>query len=140
MSRLASLLAAVPEPLTDLAGILTAVGVIIGSIWTAGRVLLNAFDKRAREANEPLAKQLTDLSTDLNEHRSYVYYHLGPNGHAKPMHKRMCDVEAAVTRPDPESCAHEWRHRFGRIGALRRWVRCRRCGSYRPVTTTRRKP
>ena len=47
MSRLASLLAAVPEPLTDLAGILTAVGVIIGSIWTAGRVLLNAFDKRA---------------------------------------------------------------------------------------------
>ena len=82
MSRLASLLAAVPEPLTDLAGILTAVGVIIGSIWTAGRVLLNAFDKRAREANEPLAKQLTDLSTDLNEHRSYVYYHLGPNGDA----------------------------------------------------------
>ena len=48
----------------------------------AGRVLLNAFDKRAREANEPLAKQLTDLSTDLNEHRSYVYYHLGPNGDA----------------------------------------------------------
>ena len=36
MSRLASLLAAVPEPLTDLAGTLTAVGVIIGSIWTAG--------------------------------------------------------------------------------------------------------
>jgi hypothetical protein len=102
LSRLASLLAAVPEPLTDLAGILTAVGVIIGSIWTAGRVLLNAFDKRAREANEPLAKQLTDLSTDLNEHRSYVYYHLGPNGHTKPMHKRMCDVEAAVTHHEDQ--------------------------------------
>ena len=99
MSRLASLLAAVPEPLTDLAGILTAVGVIIGSIWTAGRVLLNAFDKRAREANEPLAKQLTDLSTDL---RSYVGYHLGPNGHTKPMHKRMCDVEAALTHHEDQ--------------------------------------
>ena len=50
---------------TGAAGTLTAVGVIIGSIWTAGRVMLNAFDKRAREANEPLAKQLTDLSTDI---------------------------------------------------------------------------
>ena len=28
---------------------------------------------------------------------------------------------------------HEWRHRFGRIGAFRRWVRCRRCGSCQPV-------
>ena len=102
MSRLASLLAAVPEPLTDLAGILTAVGVIIGSIWTAGRVLLNAFDKRAREANEPLAKQLTDLSENLNEHLSHVYYHLGPNCHTKPMHKRMCDVEAAVTHHEDQ--------------------------------------
>ena len=48
------------------------------------------------------------------------------------VHRRLPEP-TSVTRPDPESYVHEWRHRFGRIGAFRRWVRCRRCGSYRPV-------
>lgn len=88
-------LGVVPQPLTDAAGIVTALTIIGGGVFWTSRAMLNAFDKRARAANEPLAEQLTGLNESLDKHRDYVGYHLGPNGDTKPIHTRLRDLEIA---------------------------------------------
>ena len=105
------LMAAVPSFLTEIAqwlGVLTAIGIALAAItkfkpvaWLWRRVAADPasawFTSRSREANEPLAKKIDKVDRALEEHRKYVHYHLGPNGETKPMHKRMCAVERAVT-------------------------------------------
>lgn len=49
----------------------------------------------------PVIAKLDDLSERFEKHRTYVGYHLGPNGETKPVHQRLCDVEKAVrSAPD----------------------------------------
>lgn len=68
----------------------TAMLVLIEKIWKP----LSRFLQR--EINEPVERQIIDLTDKLDEHTAYVRYHLGPNGDAPAVHHRLSRVESKI--------------------------------------------
>lgn len=96
------MIAAVPSLLVDLGiicGVVTAFGTATALLWKTPPVrwLRHHVSESFGEWVQGQVHEGTrGLRDDLANHREYVYYHLGPNGDAKPIHRRLVDVERAV--------------------------------------------
>jgi hypothetical protein len=106
--------AVLPPIITDLAALLgffmllLAFGAAVAKvkwmrrIWTylftapAGRW----FRSEVQEANTDLSAAVEDLREQFDEHRTYVGYHLGPNGDTTPIHERLRTLEIAHGKED----------------------------------------
>lgn len=93
------MLAALPQMLIDIGAFFGILGVVVATSAALWRTPLTAplrwlAGKVAESAGEWFEARVQAAQA---EHHEYVRYHLGPNGTTKPIHKRLCDVEQAVS-------------------------------------------
>lgn len=126
MGGAVAVIAAVPQMLIDIgtiAGVLTAVLVATAALWKTPPVrwfrrqlgesmsewMTRVIEAVVERLLHPVIAKLDDLSERFEKHRTYVGYHLGPNGETKPVHQRLCDVEQAVgVDPPPPPPVVDW--------------------------------
>lgn len=89
--------------LGSIAAFCVAVGVLtkvppVRFVWK--RLVSDPFgqwtQRQVAAGNAETDKAIAKVQADLSEHKRLAGYHLGLNGNTKPIHQRLCDVEAQV--------------------------------------------
>lgn len=72
--------------------------------WVIGRLfsvfsepVIEMVERPTREAMDEIRPVLQNLTSSLEEHRRYTFYHLGPNGTAPPIVDRIANLEDRVS-------------------------------------------
>lgn len=110
------MLAALPQLLIDVGAFFGVVGVIVASSAALWRTPITA---PLRWLTAKIAESAGDwfearVQAANREHVEYVKYHLGPNGTTKPIHRRLCDVEEAVSGAPPRIAPFvDWNGPYG---------------------------
>lgn len=95
------MIAVLPQIIVDmgaLAGVIIALSTLLALVWRTPPVKWlreQIREDREERLEAAVVAGTEDLRQALEEHRAYVYHHLGPNGTTKPVHERLIALEIA---------------------------------------------